>query len=69
MVGAAQLNSSLLIISVIAVLLPAAFHFAVANDDSTTDDAAAGMNILRHVALLSYCRLSKGISNLLKRFI
>lgn len=35
-----QLNSSLLTISVIAVLLPAAFHFSVdgvANNDETSD--------------------------------
>ena len=35
MIGATQLNSSLLTISVIAVLLPAAFHFTAAN--SLTD--------------------------------
>jgi Ca2+:H+ antiporter len=42
MAGAAQLNSSLLTISVIAVLLPAAFHFAV----NTTTDPDEGYDIL-----------------------
>ena len=43
MAGAAQLNSSLLTISVIAVLLPAAFHFAV----NTNTDPDEGYDILR----------------------
>jgi len=43
MAGAAQLNSSLLTISVIAVLLPAAFHFAV----NTNTDPDEGNDILR----------------------
>ncbi|KAG8740659.1 hypothetical protein FRC10_004069 [Ceratobasidium sp. 414] len=42
MASAAQLNSSLLTISVIAVLLPAAFHFAV----KTTSDPDEGFDIL-----------------------
>lgn len=36
-VSATQLNSSLLTVSVIAVLLPAAFHFAVPNLDEATE--------------------------------
>ncbi|GAB1522949.1 hypothetical protein RhiTH_006077 [Rhizoctonia solani] len=43
MAGAAQLNSSLLAISVIAVLLPAAFHFAT-NQQADPDE---GLDILR----------------------
>ncbi|KAG8731841.1 hypothetical protein FRC11_002022 [Ceratobasidium sp. 423] len=43
MASAAQLNSSLLAISVIAVLLPAAFHFAT-NQQADPDE---GMDILR----------------------
>ncbi|CAE6465827.1 unnamed protein product [Rhizoctonia solani] len=43
MAGAAQLNSSLLAISVIAVLLPAAFHFAT-NQQLDPDE---GLDILR----------------------
>lgn len=43
MASAAQLNSSLLAISVIAVLLPAAFHFAT----NITADPDEGMDILR----------------------
>ncbi|KAG9081282.1 hypothetical protein FRC06_005671, partial [Ceratobasidium sp. 370] len=42
MASAAQLNSSLLTISVIAVLLPAAFHFAV----NTNSDPDEGFDIL-----------------------
>ena len=37
MEGSTQLNSSLLTISVIAVLLPAAFHFALTPDSGQTD--------------------------------
>lgn len=43
MASAAQLNSSLLAISVIAVLLPAAFHFAT----NTQNDPDEGNDILR----------------------
>ncbi|CAE6437998.1 unnamed protein product [Rhizoctonia solani] len=43
MAGAAQLNSSLLAISVIAVLLPAAFHFST-NQQADPDE---GLDILR----------------------
>jgi len=35
-ISATQLNSSLLAVSVIAVLLPAAFHLSVSNDTTTT---------------------------------
>jgi len=45
-VSATQLNSSLLTISVIAVLLPAAFHFAVAPDSVTSPDLNEGKEIL-----------------------
>lgn len=42
-VGATQLNTTLLTISVIAVLLPAAFHFSVAgqNDQQEAHDILA----------------------------
>ena len=33
MIGAAQLNSSLLTLSVVAVLIPAAFYFFLTSDD------------------------------------
>lgn len=41
MLGAVQLNSSLLAVSVIAVLLPAAFHLSLDNNDG-----AEGQHIL-----------------------
>jgi len=47
--GSAQLNSSLLTISVIAVLLPAAFHLALTPSDGQTDqltDTQEGKDIL-----------------------
>jgi Ca2+:H+ antiporter len=49
MTGASQLNSSLLTLSVIAVLLPAAFHSAVQPSDGTADpltNAQEGHDIL-----------------------
>lgn len=51
--AASQLNSSLLVVSVIAVLLPAAFHLAVssgaqdANESTTAFDPDQGEDILR----------------------
>ncbi|ORY32632.1 Sodium/calcium exchanger protein-domain-containing protein [Naematelia encephala] len=39
---AAQLNSSLLLIAVIAVLIPSAFHFSIDSSDSSNEQLAAG---------------------------
>lgn len=57
--SAAQLNSSLLTLSVVAVLFPAAFHFAVTPSGSATDqlnDQAEGRDILK---------MSRGVSIIL----
>lgn len=48
--GATQLNTSLLTISVIAVLLPAAFHFA---NGSTTSDSSSILSVSHGVCVLS----------------
>lgn len=63
MASAAQLNSSLLAISVIAVLLPAAFHFAT----NTEADPDEGMDILKMshgvaIVLLIMCVLAPCVS-------
>jgi len=46
-IGAAQLNSSLLTISVIAVLLPAAFHLSLGNGNSDISSTVEGSDILK----------------------
>lgn len=51
-VSATQLNSSLLTISVIAVLLPAAYDLALPNDSATVD--REGKNILQVSHGVSY---------------
>lgn len=48
--SATQLNSSLLTISVIAVLLPAAFHLAVDNTD--TSEGADILKVSHGVAII-----------------
>jgi len=52
-IGATQLNSSLLTISVIAVLLPAAFHFAVSTITDTQE--ASEILDLSHGVSSSHC--------------
>lgn len=47
-IGATQLNSSLLTISVIAVLLPAAFHMVLSSStDTTTSTPVEGADLLK----------------------
>jgi Ca2+:H+ antiporter len=50
--GVTQLNSSLLAISVIAVLLPAAFHFSVSGQTPSDPSAGGLSNFMEGVDIL-----------------
>ena len=51
MTGATQLNSSLLTVSVIAVLLPAAFHFAVGQQTPDSTEIPDILSVSRAVRI------------------
>ena len=64
-IGASQLNSSLLTLSVIAVLLPAAFSFAF-NNGSPSDEAHRILSVSHGVCFFLHLRKSTNKSRLFR---